>query len=200
MENTRSKYSSSTRNYYCHCSNFLIASSTHASSINKKSTVNPEIIRFTPNALQLFLGEIKKKKKNPTITHRSPYKSNKTKSKSIHVRPGYPPNVRPAFTFKGENYDYPSRRGGGDGSGLNLLRNFARAPMSISVLTIFALPNIFLALRSPGPSTATFSFPGGGTFIKTPVNSAVRRSREAPTTGRGLRFIQCYTARLRGQA
>lgn len=34
-----------------------------ASSINKKSTVNPEIIRFTPNALQLFLGEIKKKKK-----------------------------------------------------------------------------------------------------------------------------------------
>lgn len=84
--------------------------------------------------------------------------------------------------------------GGGDGGGgLNLLRNFARAPMSISVLTIFALPNIFLALRSPGPSTATFSFPGGGTFIKTPVNSAVRRSREAPTTGRGLRFIQCYS-------
>lgn len=47
--------------------------------------------------------------------------------------------------------------------------------------------------RSPGPSTATFSFPGGGTFIKTPVNSAVRRSRETPTTGRGLRFIQCYS-------
>lgn len=106
---------------------------------------------------------------------------------------------RSSITFKGENYDYPGRCGGGDGSGLNLLRNFARAPMSISVLTIFALPNIFLALRSPGPSTATFSFPGGGTFIKTPVNSAVRRSREAPTTGRGLRFIQCYT-QLRGQA
>lgn len=65
--------------------------------------------------------------------------------------------------------------------------------MSVSVLTIFALPNIFLARRSPGPSTATFSFAGGGTFIKTPVNSAVRRSREAPTTGRGLRFIQCYS-------
>ena len=106
---------------------------------------------------------------------------------------------RSSITFKGENYDYPGRCGGGDGSGLNLLRNFVRAPMSISVLTIFALPNIFLALRSPGPSTATFSFPGGGTFIKTPVNSAVRRSREAPTTGRGLRFIQCYT-QLRGQA
>jgi len=49
--------------------------------------------------------------------------------------------------------------------------------------------------RSPSPSTATFSALscGGGTFIKTPVNSAVRRSRETPTTGRGLRFIQCYS-------
>ena len=73
---------------------------------------------------------------------------------------------------------------------------FCPGPMSVSVLTIFALPNIFLARRSPGPSTATFSFPGGGTFIKTPVNSAARRSREAPTTGRGLRFIQCYSTEL----
>lgn len=90
-----------------------------------------------------------------------------------------------------ENYDYSSRHGGWWWS--QSAPKFRPGPMSVSVLTIFALPNIFLAPRSPGPSTATFSFPGGGTFIKTPVNSAVRRSREAPTTGRGLRFIQCYS-------
>lgn len=95
----------------------------------------------------------------------------------------------------GENYDYFARRRWSESP----LRNFDPALMSVSVLTIFALPNIFLAPRSPGPSTATFSFPGGGTFIKTPVNSAVRRSREAPTTGRGLRFIQCYRAQARAQ-
>lgn len=49
--------------------NTLIASSTRASSINKKSTANPEIIReilrFTPSqTLQLFLDGIKKKKSN----------------------------------------------------------------------------------------------------------------------------------------
>lgn len=69
------------------------------------------------------------------------------------------------------------------------------APMSLSVLTIFALPNIFLAPRAHQVLLLRrLAFLcGGGTFIKTPVNSAVRRSRETPTTGRGLRFIQCYS-------
>lgn len=81
--------------------------------------------------------------------------------------------------------------------GLNFSRpKFRRGPpMSLSVLTIFALPNIFLAPRAHQVLLLRrLAFLcGGGTFIKTPVNSAVRRSRETPTTGRGLRFIQCYS-------
>lgn len=56
--------------------NTLIASSTRASSINKKSTANPEIIReilrFTPpQTLQLFLDGIKKKSNDNTIDPRT---------------------------------------------------------------------------------------------------------------------------------
>lgn len=65
-----------------------------ASSINKKSTVNPEIIRFTPNALQLFLGEIKKKKKksndNTSIPRTNPTKQNPSRST-------FAPDIRPMF-------------------------------------------------------------------------------------------------------